>query len=95
MIKIFDKATYNHSKCKRIKQDAKFYLNIIRYKNFFNYNYSLRYSALIPFQRSFLHKLEHDHTHSANQNTVFQWSISHSILIRQVVWALKRREIAG
>ncbi len=39
--------------------------------------------------------LEHDHTLSANQNTVFQWSISHSILIRQVVWALKRREIAG
>ena len=45
--------------------------------------------------RTAIHQLEHDHTLSANQNTVFQWSISHSILIRQVVWALKRREIAG
>ncbi len=51
--------------------------------------------AMLQIERSVNASLEHDHTLSANQNTVFQWSISHGILIPQVVWALKRREIAG
>ena len=36
---------------------------------------------------------DHGHTHSANYNVVFQWSICHCVLKHQVAGVLKLREI--